>query len=101
MRRAPARRPAVVRVTHFWSTDHGLSTVFAPLLASGKVAPNTCFVFAPGRFWTAAAPVPDRVLQSPRIGAQPVPSAGQKFNGNDLAADVQQLLLQARAGRSR
>jgi hypothetical protein len=29
------------RVTHFWSTDHGLSTVFAPLLASGKVGPPT------------------------------------------------------------
>ncbi len=84
------------RITHFWSTDRGLSAVFEPMLPAHRMVPNTCLLFAPGSTWTAAAPVPDRVLQSPRFGAQTAPAAAQRLNGNALAADAQ-LLLQSRA----
>lgn len=80
------------RATHFWSADRSLAAVFAPMLALYGQPSNPCLLFAPGRTWQASAPLPDRLRQSPKMGATDPVSSGQRLNGIQLAAEVRSLL---------
>jgi hypothetical protein len=80
------------RITHFWYDDRSLAAVFEPMLAPYQPVSNPCLLFAPGRSWTSAAPLPDRFRQSLKAGAKGVVQPGQKLNGIELAWDVQTLL---------
>lgn len=83
------------RITRFWSTDPAVVRTFAPLLAPYKPVADPCFVFGPGKSWTAAEPpLPDQVRVTRAKHMQP----GQKLNGIELATDVQ-LLLATQSGR--
>lgn len=88
------------RITHFWSTDAALAKSFEPMLAPYMPVSNPCLLFAPDKSWAAAAPVPDKVRQSARVGAKGQVNPAQKLNGIELAMDVQLLLGTKKAVKS-
>jgi len=85
------------RITHFWSTDRSLATVFEPMLALYKPVSNPCMLFGQDRSWTSPPPLPDRIRQTPQISDKNRPDPTQRLNGVDLAADVRSLLAAKKA----
>lgn len=81
------------RIEQFWSPHGFAARSFKPLLSNGS-SPLTglCLLFAGHKSWAATPPEPDSFRYYPVLGSQtPVPGEN-RFNGLELAWDVQKLM---------